>query len=256
MRPQKGARYNLKRILLAAIIIISIAFPLTATVPVHAITPVTQHKAVIISPLEMYVPMTYSYRIQALLTNAGYQLTYVTNTAVTIDFLLNHLNDYEVVIWRSNVYEWAHQMYWYVGEINNPTTAQKYASDFAAGNLDNHNGILGMSVAFIHEHFTAGLLTNVKLTMLISSESEQFAYIILNAGAKAVIYSYGYFSLTWGNMDYVTEQLTEYLTLGQSVGNATSHTVLPYQTMQPRDELDTVFYPQLWYMGDATLTIR
>lgn len=256
MRPPKGARYNLKRILLAAIIMISIAFPLTATAPVHAITPITAHKAVIISPLEMYVPMTYSNRIQVLLTNAGYQVTFVSNTAVTIDFLLNHLNDYEVVIWRSNIYEWAHQMYWYVGEINNPTTAQKYASDFAAGRLDNHNGILGMNSGFISKHFTAGLLNNVKLIMLISSESEQFAYIVLSAGAKAVIYSYGYFSLTWGNMDYVTEQLTEYLTFGQSVGNATSNTVLPYQTMQPRDELDSVFYPTLWYMGDATITLR
>ena len=232
---------------------ISIGFPLTATVPVHAIT---QHKAVIISPLEAYVPMTYSARVQTLLTTAGYQVTYVTNTAVTIDFLLNHLNDYEVVLWRSNVYQWAHQLYWYVGETNNPTTAQKYASDFAAGSLDNHNGILGMSVAFVSKHFTTGQLNNVKLIMLISSESEQFAYIILSAGAKAVVYSYGYFSLTWGNMDYVTQQLTEYLSLGRNVGTAVSTTVLPYLTMQPRDELDSVFFPTLWYMGDATLTIR
>jgi len=242
----------LRKIFLAAIIVILFALPLSAVTPISA---QTQHKALILSPLEAYVPTGYSNNIKNFLTKSGYQITYLTNTAVTLDFLVNHLNDYDVVIWRTNVYEWAHQLYWYVGEVYNSATAQKYASDFAARRIDNHNGILGMSIDFLSNHFTAGSLRNVKLAILISSVSSTYANIFVSAGVKAVVYCYTYISLSYSYIDFVTGQLMSYLANGQGVGDAVSSTVLPYLTMQAHDPLDSVYFPPFWYLGDATVTI-
>jgi hypothetical protein len=248
----------LRKIFLAAIIVILFALPISAFAesPQLPLVPApTQRKALILSPLEAYVPTAYSKNIQYFLTKAGYQITYLTNTAVTLDFLVNHFNDYDVVIWRTNVYEWAHQQYWYVGELYNSATAQKYSSDFAAGYLDNHNGILGMSIDFMSKHFTAGSLRNVKLAILISSASSTYANIFITAGVKAVVYCYSYFSLSYGNIDFVTGQLMSYLANGQDIGDAVSSTVVPYLTMQVHDPLDLVYFPPFWYLGDATVKI-
>ncbi len=214
-----------------------------------------QRKALILSPLEQYAPMGYSANIQSLLTNAGYQVTVVTNTAVTVDFILNHLNDYNLVIWRTNTYEWAHQLYWYIGEIYNSATAQKYASDFAAGSIDYHNGLMGINLAFYNNHYTPGSLSNVKLAVLISSVSSTLAPSFLNAGVTAVVFCYNSFSLTYNSIDYVTMQLLYGLSYGQNVGDAVSNTVNPYVTMILRDKYDSNFFPPFWYSGDSTVTI-
>lgn len=242
----------MRKILFAVIIVILFALPPYAILPISA---QPQRKALILSPLEAYAPTAYSSNIQNFLTKAGYQITRLTNTAVTLDFLVNHLNDYDVVIWRTNVYEWAHKLYWYVGEMYNSGTGQKYASDFKAGWIDNHNGILGMSIDFFSNHFTAQSLNNVKLAILISSVSSTYANILLSAGVKAVIYCYSYFTLTYGSIDFVTGQLVSHLASGQGVGDAVSNTVVPYLTMQVQDPLDSVYFPPFWYMGDATVRL-
>lgn len=217
----------------------------------------SQKKAVILSSLEQVYPLGYYDKaITYYLTHAGYQVTTLTNTAVTIDFLLTQLNNYNVVIWRTNTYNWKHVEYWYVGEKANSGIETKYASDFAKGWINGNAGIVGVSLSFFSNHFTSHILSNVKLMILISTDSNAFAPFFTTAGAGAVIFCNGPISLGFGLIDDLTNQLTANLASGKTVYYAVFDTVSPYsQNSQPKDPLDSNYAPPFWYVGDGTLTI-
>jgi hypothetical protein len=190
------------------------------------------------------------------LKHAGYQVTFVNDSAVTIDFLLTQLNNYDVIIWRTNTYTFAHTTYWYVGEVVNGVTQQKYASDFSQGWIDGNAGILGVDLDFFNNHFSPGSLSNVKLILLISSNSDAVGQVLVSAGAHAVVVCNGVISLEFGIMDDLTGQLVSYLAGGNDVYDAVFNTVAPYASnMTPKDPLDTVYAPPFWYLGDGTVTI-
>lgn len=241
----------MRRIFFVALVVILVALPLSATVPVSA----QGHKALILSSLERYVPTGYSDQIQSFLTAAGYQVTFVKDTSVTVTLLLTQLNNYDLVIWRTNVYGWNHVTYWYVGELANQATSQAYASDFTAGWIDDTNGILGVSLDFFNNHFGPGSLGNVKLAILVSSMSNGMANIWLQAGVQAVVDYYGTFSLTFGLIDYVTSLVVRYLSEGNSVKDSVWKTVLRFLTLTPSDPLDQSYLPPVWWVGSGALTI-
>jgi len=100
-------------------------------------TPTGHGKALILSSLEQYAPMGYRSQITQDLTYAGYNVTFMKDANITVNFLQTQLNNYEVFIWRTNVYSWNHTTYYYVGQLNDNSTAQAYASDITAGYLDS-----------------------------------------------------------------------------------------------------------------------
>ena len=255
----------MQRIFLAAVIMVLLSIPVIGVAPVSALTfglpPVlaqsqSQHKAVILSSLEALAHMGfYGKLISDDLKHAGYQVTFVNDSAVTIDFLLTQLNNYDVIIWRSNTYTFAHTTYWYVGEVVNGATQQKYASDFSQGWINGNAGTLGVDLDFFTNHFSPGSLSNVKLILLISSNSNAIGQALVSAGARAVVACNGDISLQFGLIDDLTGQLVSYLANGNDVLDSVYSTVSPYSNMIPRDPLDTVYTPPFWFLGDGTVTI-
>ena len=237
----------------AAILVLFATLPLTS--PVH-VSAQTQGRALIISSLEKYVPLGYSQQIQNFLTSAGYQVTFLKDTAVTLNFLTTQLNNYDLIIWRTNIYAWMHVTYWYVGETSNTATLQAYASDYAAGLVDNTNGILGVSEGFFRSHFPAGSLSNVKLVILVSSSSFSIGLVLKNAGIKAIIDYYSTFSLYFDMIDYTTRVIISYLANGYSVQDSVSAVIFRFSNARSRDPLDSKYIPSIWWMGDSSLTIR
>jgi hypothetical protein len=256
----------LRKIFLAAIFVVLVALPLAGVRSVFASSaPVisprllagSQHNAVILSSLDEVYPMgQYATDITYYLTHMGYQVTMLTNTNVTVDFLLTQLNNYSIVIWRTNTYTWKHVEYWYVGQLANSGVETQYASDFAQGWMNGNAGVLGVSAGFFSGHFTSGMLTNVKLVILISSDSDAFAEFFLTAGATTVIFANGAIDLAYGEIDDLTNQVVAGLYMGQNVYNAVFSAVSPFiQNTNPEDPLDSSYSPPFWYQGDGTLII-
>ena len=198
----------------------------------------------------------YGKDLTYYLTHSGYQVTMLTNTQVTIDFLLTQLNNYSVVIWRTNTYTWKHIEYWYVGQLANSGIEQQYASDFANGYMNGNAGTLGVSLGFFSEHFTSGVVSHVKLMILIATDSGSFAQFFLAAGATTVIFANGVISLDFGQIDDLTNQVVASLSMGQSVYSAVYGVVSPFvQNTNNEDPLDSSYTPPFWFQGDGTLTI-
>ncbi len=244
----------MKRIFLAAMIVVLITIPLVAVAPVSA---QSQHKAVILSSLESLFPMGfYGKMISYELAHAGYQVTFLSNTAVTIDFLLTQLNNYDVVIWRTQTYNWKHATYWYVGQKLNSATQGKYGADIAQGWINGNAGIVGVNTDFFSNHFSSGLLSNVKLIILLSSNSFAIAGYFSNAGSRAVVFCNGAISLSFGLIDDLTGMLLANLAAGHTLYDSVYNTLSPFQNTQPRDPLDSTYTPPFWYLGDSTLTLK
>jgi hypothetical protein len=252
--------------LFAALIVVLVALPMANVRSVLASTPpmispplLTQSPktAVILSSLESVYPMgRYATDITDYLTHSGYQVTMLTNTQVTVDFLLTQLNNYSIIIWRTNTYTWQHMEYWYVGESANSGVEKQYASDFAQGWINANAGIVGVSLGFFSEHFTSNMVSNVKLMILISTDSHSFADFFLNAGANTVIYATGPIDLSDGQIDDLTNRVVASLSVGQNVYDAVYSAVSPYiQNTNPEDPLDSSYPPPFWYHGNGTLTI-
>ena len=239
---------------------ISSVGPVLATSPPVISPPLlaqSQKTAVILSSLDQVYPMgRYAKDITYYLTHAGYQVTMLTNANVTVDFLLTQLNNYSIVIWRTNTYNWKHIEYWYVGELATPALEIQYASDFAEGWMNGNAGILGVNLNFFSEHFTPGTLNNVKLMILISTDSDSFAEFFLSAGATTVIFANGAISLSYGEIDDLTNQVVAGLSTGQNVYTAVFGVVSPFiQNSNNEDPLDTSYSPPFWYQGDGTLVL-
>lgn len=244
---------ELKRIFLVAIIAIVLLLPLAATVPIQA---QTQRKAVILSSLEALAPMgIYRTYIVSALTRAGYNVTFLHDTQVTVDFLVTQLNNYNLVIWRTNIFTFNHETYWYVGQRDNAALDQKYSTDMAAGWINVNTGTVGVNTNFFNNHFHSGSLGNVKLALIIASNSDVIGSVLTSAGVTSAIFCNGFISLTFGIMDDLTAQLISYLAGGQDVYDAVFNTVSPYSNQQPRDPLDTNYTPPFWFNGDSTATI-
>jgi hypothetical protein len=220
------------------------------------LTPPSQHNAIILSSLESLYPMGYFYtEIKYELARAGYQVTMVKNTAVTFDFLTTQLNNYQVVIWRTGEYVYHHKTYWYVGETPNSATMSKYSSDFSLGWANMNAGVMGIGLEFFNEHFPSGSLSNVKLMVVLASDSIVFGNYFVTAGAKAVISVNGYLPLAFGYVDDSTAALFAGLVSGQTVNEAVYQTVSPYSNTEARDPLDNNYQAPLWYLGNGAETI-
>ncbi|MFI5448296.1 MAG: hypothetical protein ACHQ03_00765 [Candidatus Bathyarchaeia archaeon] len=253
----------MKKILVAVMLLLTtlpfLAHPVAA-MAMRAPAPPTG-KAVILSSINRIFPLGYYENYMALrLKQAGYTTTFLTDGNVTIDFLVNQLNNYDIVIWRTMTYTWNHVVYFYVGESVNGATEQKYAADVSQGWINGNAGIFGITSNFISEHFTTGTLNNVKLMILLSSHSSDFGPTMVSAGATSVIYCNGVINMGFGLMDDLTSQLVDYLASGMNVYNAVFDSVnylnnQAGQQDQLRSNIDDAYTPPFWFSGSSSLTI-
>jgi len=213
--------------------------------------------AVILSSLDSTMPFNYyGLLTEKYLQSMGYTVTMLKDQQVTLDLITSGLNNYNIIIWRTDDYTYAHRMFWYVGEHANQHTLAKYAADVSSNLIDLHAGILGISLGFLQEYLTSQSLRNVKLMFLLSSDSNAIAPIVLNAGAAAVIYCMNEITLQFGVVDDIATQVVAYLAQGDSVLNALWTTISPYlQNQTPEDPLDSTYTPPFWYLGNGSLTL-
>jgi len=219
---------------------------------------VTDNKqALIISPLDATVPFgSRGAALTKMLKNAGYNITEFADGAVKVDFLLDNLNNYSVVIWRTNTYADGHTVYWYIGEHVDNDLQQKYAKEFTSGLLNAHAGILGMSPDFIPHFFKAGSLSRVRLVIFLGSYGASIAPELLKAGASTVIFNNGVISLQSGLVDDLAMSIMGNLVGGQNVEAAVYNTLSPVnQGQTPTDPYDNTYAPPFWYIGNGSLTL-
>lgn len=264
----------MRKIFFAALALVLVAIPVVNVNQVFAATPPliapalnppiapqmrsqSQKTAVILSSLDQVYPMgRYDEMITYYLNQAGYKVTTLTNTAVTVPLLLTGLNNYSIVIWRTNTYTWKHVEYWYVGQLATSGIETQYASDFAQGWMNANAGIIGVSLSFFSNHFTSGMLTNVKLMILLSSDSVGISGFMQAAGANTVVFCNGPIDLGFGLLDDLTNQLVASLSMGESIYTAVYNLVSPnVQNQVLEDPLDSNYSPPFWFQGNSTLTI-
>lgn len=219
--------------------------------------PPASNRAVIISSLDEFSPMRKAdlLSLNSSLTKAGYTVTYLKDGAVTVNLLTTQLNDYQVIIWRTDAYVHAHTVYWYIGQEVSQASKQVYASDFTSDELDSTDGILGANVAFFSNHFNSNTLPNVKLMIIVSSMSSMLAPYFITAGVKTVIDFAGNIDLQFNWIDYLTTAIVRLLANGYSVADAVSDTITPLLTMRLEDRLDAMQIPSVSYSGNYALTI-
>ena len=242
---------------------IALSLPFLMLAPISAQTsglaPIAaqnQNKALVLSSLEAIYPMGfYGGLISNDLKQAGYQVTDLNDAAITVDFLVTQLNNYDVIIWRTNTYMQDHETYWYVGERVNSTTEQKYATDFANGSINLNAGTLGVDMDFFSEHFPTGSLSNVKLILLISSDSDSIGPIFITAGARAVLICMDQIDLSFGIIDDLTGLVVSDLTHGQNLQQSVQAAINPYGNQPDPNYLDDNYSPPFWFLGDGTITL-
>ena len=189
------------------------------------------------------------------LTSAGYTVTYVKDGDVTVNFLTTQLNNYRVIIWRTDAYEHAHTVYWYLGQQVSQALRQAYASDLSSGELDSSDGVMGADVKFFNDSFNAGMLSNVRLLIIVSSMSSMLAPCFITAGVQSIIDFSNTIDMQFNWVDYLTTGIVRLLAEGYSVADAVSDVITPLLTMRLEDPLDAMEIPSVSYSGNYALTI-
>jgi hypothetical protein len=247
---------ELKKLLIALLMLLSVSVPMGVNA-LNGVVP-NQKQALVISPLDAIIPFGSRGGTQdTILENGGYNVTSLADGAVHIDFLLANLNNYSVVIWRTNTFAAGHAVYWYLGEHVNSYLTQKYSTDFTEGLLNSHAGILGMSPEFITHHFKVGSLNHVKLLIFLSSYGASIAPEFLTAGVTTVMFNNGVVSLQTGLLDQLTLSIIGNLLVGkQDVQSAVYNTLSPVNQGQQPNPYDSNYAPPFWFIGDGTLTLN
>jgi hypothetical protein len=237
-----------------AVILIAICLPVLNVAPIPAPTP---GKALILSTLQESNPMAFADSIAASLTSSGYTVTFIGGTAVTLNLLTTQLNNYDIIVWRTDAYDYQHTTYWYVGDSLNKATLQVYAHDFAAGWINSNNGMLAVSIDFFRNHFKAGSLGNVKLAIIISSLAVFIAQVWVSAGLRAAVDTYGTISGSASSnfylFDHIMNLIVGSLARGETVKDAVIRTVDIF--LNALNSGNVTYMPQVWYLGDGTTRI-
>ena len=244
------------KVLIGVLILSMLSMPTGVNALAPPQTPV-QTQALFLSSLNAMSPMGYyASSIMSSLRRIGYNVTYLTDEAVTVNILLTQMKNYSVVIWRTDSFTWNRVTYWYVGEKANVGVEQRYAADFAAGRIIIYSGMVAISTDFLKTHLGPNTLPGLRLLIFVSSNGNAVAPVFLAAGVMSVVFCSGGVTLQFGQLDDLTSELVSYLTQGEDVSNAVYDTVSPFnQVGQLNDPLDSTYTPIFWYIGDGSVAI-
>ena len=237
------------RVFLFALVALAFFVPPHGSMP---ISPKAPPKVLILSSVESQYPMQYIVDVSADLKQAGYNVTFVKGTAITVSLITTQLNQYDIVIWRTDMYLHGNTTYWYLGEQSNQTTLEAYAGAISTRTIDASNGILAVSADFLSSNYGAKSLANVKLAILISSNSIAIAQIFIMAGVKTTIDFYQILNAPLNLFDWVTKSLVGYMTTGSTVRAAIAKTIFNYEYVS---SLDDSYLPPISFLGDGNLQI-
>jgi len=240
---------SMQKTVLFAFMALAIFAPPLGSMP---ISPPNAPRALILSSTQNQSPMLYVDRVTAELKQAGYNVTFLNSNTISLNlFTPAQLDQYDIVIWRTDTYTLGNTTYWYLGEQNN----ESYAGAIGIRTIMVSNGMLAVSQNFITDNFPQNSLTHVKLAILMSSMSITLAQPLIAAGVKATIDLYE--AVDWtiappSLLDWVTWSLVGYLTTGNDVRDSVYKTIYYYEYA---GSIDDTTLPPISFLGNGNLQI-
>lgn len=210
----------------------------------------TNKQAVFLSPLERWMP-TWNVDLYVLqLEHAGYHVDVMFNENVSIAFLRTELAKYDLIIMRTDSYDYEGYTYYCSGEpVSNPAAfASKFADEISSRELQ-FGVCAGFSSLFIQHNYPAHSLRG--LVYFPGSVTMGLASVFLAAGAQVFI---GYdcsYSLSWGRLDGLSIKLLSYLAKGYTVNEAVTQLYIYLHTGHG----NTADWVSPSYIGDKDFTI-
>ena len=239
----------MQKTMLFAFMALAIFVPPLGSTP---ISPSNQQRALIISSTQSQYPMLYSDRVTAELEQAGYNVTFLDSNTITLNlFTAAQLDQYEIVVWRTDTYILGNTTYWYLGEQNN----ESYAGSIGVRTIAVTNGMLAVDQEFFTSNFAPNSLSNIQLAILMSSMSITIAQSLIAAGVKATIDLYQ--AIDWtiappSLLDWTTWSLIGYLTTGNDVSDSVYKTIYNYDFT---GSISDSSLPPISYLGNGSLKI-
>jgi hypothetical protein len=239
----------MQRTMLFAFMALAIFVPSLGSMP---ISPSNQPRALIISSTQNQYPMLYADRVTTELKEAGYNVTFLSSSTISLGlFTAAQLDQYDIIIWRTDSYVVGDTTYWYIGEQNNET----YAGAIGIKTIAVSNGMLAVNANFFNNTFGPESLTHVKLAILMSSMSITIAQALIAAGVKTTIDLYQ--TIDWtvappSMLDWVTWSLVGYLTTGSDVSDSIYKTIYNYEY---GTYTQSGYLPPLAFLGNGNLQI-
>ena len=240
---------NMQKTMLFAFMALAIFIPPLGSI---STSPSNQPRALILSSTQSQSPMLYVDRVTSELKNAGYNVTFLTSNTIGLNlFTATQLDQYDIVIWRTDTYILGNTTYWYLGDQYN----ESYAGTIGVRAIAVSNGMLAVSEKFFSNNFPPNSLTHIKLAILMSSMSITIAQTLIAAGVKTTIDLYQ--TIDWtiappSLLDWVTWSLVGYLTTGNDVSDSIYKTIYNYEYA---GSLDDATLPPISFLGNGTLQI-
>jgi hypothetical protein len=193
--------------------------------------------------------MLYADRVTTELKDAGYNVTFLSSNTVSLNlFTATQLDQYDIIIWRTDSYILGNTTYWYLGLQNNET----YSGAVGIRTIAVSNGMLAVDADFFSNNFAPNSLTHVKLAILMSSMSITIAQSLIAAGVKTTIDLYQSLAAPASLLDWVTWSLVGYLTTGNDVRDSIYKTIYNYEYVGSQDDS---YLPPLQFLGNGNLQI-
>jgi hypothetical protein len=193
--------------------------------------------------------MQYVDQMTAELKHAGYDITFLNGSSITVSFFTTQLNKYDVLIWRTDSFALGNTTYWYLGNQNNQTN---YEGAIGIGSVAVTNGMVAVSEEFFSNTYASNALAHIKLAILISSMSITIAQSLIEAGVTTTIDFYQTLDAPPSLFDWVTQSLVGYLTTGSAVRDAIYKTIYNYEYA---GSLDDTYLPPISFLGNGNLQI-
>ena len=240
----KKGGFALKRVLLIALFVVSVVAGASQAAALPLFTE-SSKRAVFLSPLEGWMPTWNLDTYVTLLERAGYSVDVLLNENVTIAFLETQLVDYDIIILRTQSFEWRGTSYFCSGEPatiqtrNEPTVLSEVRVDVCTG----------FTAAFLQRNYPADSLRH-GLVYVLGSSTAELAPVFLGAGSSVFIGYEDEFTLGWGRMDAFSQALFRYL-CDYNVRDAVARLYGYLNTGHGRDGK----WPMIFWKGDGTFKI-
>jgi hypothetical protein len=194
--------------------------------------------------------MLYVDKVTLGLKEAGYNVTFLSSNTISLSlFTTTQLDQYDIIIWRTNTYVLGNTTYWYLGSQYN----ESYAGAIGVRTIAVSNGMLAVNQNFFN--FSPNSLAHVKLAILMSSMSITIAQALIAAGVKTTIDLYQ--TIDWtvappSLLDWVTWSLVSFLTTGNDVKDSIYKTIYNYEYA---GSIEDSSLPPISFLGNGNLQI-
>ena len=210
-----------------------------------------QPSVLILSSTQSQEPMQYVDEVTTDLKQAGYSVTFMSDSNISLNEITTLLDQYDIFIWRTSTYEIGNITYWYLGRPANETALAAYGTS-PTRSVDVSNGMVAVSSDFFTINYGPRSLGHVKLAILSASMTITLAQDLIAAGVGTTIDFYNTVVAPSTEFDYITWSLIGYLTSGNSVSESVTKTLYYFQYLS---SLDPNYVPPISFLGNGNLQI-